>query len=178
MAHLFDDVSCSGTVGKDHQAEYEGLLRSGWSVFTCLRCFQTHIDSQNWLRNHILQPQLSIQKSYVVCIYVQYTDILFTYKVPEANTHVPHHTQRGTDSTDGGKPPLVVSFSLCVWCGTCVLGSGTLYLNNMSVYCTYIHTTYDFCMDSCGWRIWFLSQFWLKIWVLARHLAQKNGLGF
>ena len=47
MAHLFDDVSCSGTVGKDHQAEYEGLLRSGWSVFTCLRCFQTHIDSQN-----------------------------------------------------------------------------------------------------------------------------------
>ena len=36
----------------------------------------------------------------------------------EANTHVPHHTQRGTfDSTDGGKPPLVVLniiFRLCV----------------------------------------------------------------
>ena len=47
-------------------------------------------------------------------------------------------------------PPSVLSVPLCVWCGTCVLGSGTLYLNNMSVYCTYIHTTYDFCMDNCG----------------------------
>ena len=27
---------------------------------------------------------------YVVCIYVQYTDILFKYKEPKANTHVPH----------------------------------------------------------------------------------------
>ena len=134
--------------------------------------------SQNWLRNHILQPQLPIQKSYVVCIYVQYTDILFTYKVPEANTHVPHHTQRENDTTNGGLPPSVLSVPLCVWCGTCVLGSGTLYLNNMSVYCTYIHTTYDFCMDNCGWRIWFLSQFWLKIWVLAKHLAQKYDFGF
>ena len=52
-----------------------------------------------------------------------------------------------------------------VWYGMCVLAWGTLYLNNMSVYCTYIHTTYDFCMDNCGWRIWFLSQFWLSIWV-------------
>ena len=84
-----------------------------------------------------------------MCIYVQYTDILFRYKVPEPNTHVPHHTQRGTDSTDGGKPPLVVSFSLCVWCGTCVLASGTLYVNNMSVYCTYIHTLHM----SSAWTI-------------------------
>ena len=55
---------------------------------------------------HIFQPELT-QKSYFsativhaelicsVCIYVQYTDILFTYKVPEANTHVPHHTHKG-----------------------------------------------------------------------------------
>ena len=191
--------------------------------------------TQNWVRNHILQPQLPIQISYVVCRYAQYTDILFTYKVPDANTHVPHYTQRendttigggaapigtigppicvrpkyneksyssatiahteiictvytclihktyysgakclrlilmchtthtkgGTDSTDGGKPPLVVSFSLCVWCGTCVLASGILYVNNMSVYYTYMHTTYDFCLGKRGWRIWFLSQFWL-----------------
>ena len=62
---------------------------------------------------------MSIQKSYVVCIYVQYTDILFRYKVPEPNTHVPHHTQRGTDSTDGGgafgaAPIGSIIFPLCV----------------------------------------------------------------
>ena len=103
--------------------------------------------SQNWLRNHILQPQLPIQKSYVVCIYVQYTDILFTYKVPEANTHVPHHTQRGTDSTDGGKPPLVVSFSLCVWCEcwrhVCVCASLGLTHTDTWIIClciAYMHT--------------------------------------
>ena len=82
-------------------------------------------------------------------------------------THTCHTTHKGgTDSTDGGKPPLVVSFSLCVWCGTCVLGSGTLYLNNMSVYCTYIHTTYDFCMDNC--------QLWLKNKISESILVDKN----
>ena len=81
-----------------------------------------------------------------------------------------HHTQRENDTTNGGLPPSVLSARLFVCgvnaggllCGTCVLALGTLYLNNMSVYCTYIHTTYDFCMDNCGWRIWFLSQIWLK----------------
>ena len=86
---------------------------------------------------------MSIQKSYVVCIYVQYTDILFRYKVPEPNTHVPHHTQRENDTTNGGGaegaatigtigPPFV--------CGVAhVLASSTLYLNTMSVYCAYVH---------------------------------------
>ncbi len=80
------------------------------------------------------------------------------------------HTQRENDTTNGGLPPSILSNVLFVCgvnaggllCGTCALALGTLYLNNMSVYCTYIHTTYDFCMDNCGWRIWFLSQFWLK----------------
>ena len=59
-----------------------------------------------------------------MCIYVQYTDILFTYKVPEANTHVPHHTQRENDTTNGGGPegaapigigpPLRVVWHVCV----------------------------------------------------------------
>ena len=70
-----------------------------------------HIDpefiffSQNWLRHHILQPQLSIQKSYVVCIYVQYTNILFRYKVlvsprlahtRAANIHTTHKGARAS----------------------------------------------------------------------------------
>ena len=68
------------------------------------------------------------------------TNILFRYKVPEPNTHVPHHTQRGTDSTDGGgafgaAPIRTIGPSLCVWCGTCVLASGTLYLSNTQYVC-------------------------------------------
>ena len=68
---------------------------------------------------------MSIHNSYVVCIYVQYTDILFRYKVPEPNTHVPHHTQRENDTTNGGGaegaapigtigPPLCVVWHVCV----------------------------------------------------------------
>ena len=60
-----------------------------------------------------------------MCIYVQYTDILFRYKVPEPNTHVPHHTQRENDTTNGGGaggaapigtigPPLCVVWHVCV----------------------------------------------------------------
>ena len=120
-------------------------------------------------QNHIFQPQLAMPR-FIHCVYMRYTDILFRYKVwvsPRlAHTHTcrqhSHHTQRENDTTNGGLPPSVLSVPLCVWCGTCVLASGTLYVNNMSVYCTYIHTTYDFCMGNCGWRIWFLSQFWLR----------------
>ena len=39
--------------------------------------------------------------------------ILVPHKRPPAFTP---HTKSRADSTDGGKPPLVVSFSLCVWC--------------------------------------------------------------
>ena len=39
---------------------------------------------------------------YVVCIYVHYTVILFKYKVPAPNAHVPHHTQRENDTTHLG----------------------------------------------------------------------------
>ena len=60
-----------------------------------------------------------------MCIYAQYTEILFRYKVPEANTHVPHHTQRENDTTNGGAaegatpigtigPPLCVVWHVCV----------------------------------------------------------------
>ena len=49
----------------------------------------------------------------------------FKYKVPGANTHVLHHTQRGADSTNGGGafgaapigtigPPLCVVWHVCV----------------------------------------------------------------
>ena len=39
--------------------------------------------------------------------------ILVPHKRPPTFTP---HTKSRADSTDGGKPPLVVSFSLCVWC--------------------------------------------------------------
>ena len=43
------------------------------------------------------------------------------YKVPEANTHVPHHTQRENDTTNGGgaegaAPIGTIARPLCVWC--------------------------------------------------------------
>ena len=121
--------------------------------------------SQNWLRNHILQPQLSIQKSYVVCIYVQYTNILFRYKVlvsprlahtRAANIHTTHkggaRFARANNSTDGARasraPHRYCCFSLCVWCEcwrhvcVCVLalGSLTLYTWIICLCIAYIYT--------------------------------------
>ena len=81
-----------------------------------------------------------------------------------------HHTQRGARASRApttvpmgralrASPIGIVVFpfvcgvnvgGMCV-CVCASLGlTNTLYLNNMFVYCTYIHTTYDFCMDNCG----------------------------
>ena len=59
--------------------------------------------------------------------------ILVPHKRPPAFTP---HTKGTRDSTDGGKPPLVVSFPICVWCEcwrhvcvcACVLALGSLTL--------------------------------------------------
>ena len=115
----------------------------------------------------MLQPQLSIQKSYVVCIYVQYTDILLRYKMPEAHTHVPHHTQRGTDSTDGGSafgaaPIGSIIFPLCVVWHVCV--SLRHFIPEQYVRALHIYTHY----------IWFLyGQLWLKNMISESILAEK-----
>ena len=79
-----------------------------------------------------------------VCICVQYTDILFryTHRATQKTASI-HTTHKGkNDTTNGGLPPSVLSNVpfVCgvnaggLLCGTCV------YLNNMSVYCTHIHT--------------------------------------
>ena len=80
-------------------------------------------------------------------------------------THTCHTTHKGKMILPmGACPHRYYRSPLCVWCGTCVLASGTLYVNNMSVYCTYIHTLhmssawtivaekYDFWVNS-GWKI-------------------------
>ena len=65
-----------------------------------------------------------------------------------------------------------------MWRGTCVLAAGNLYPNDVCALHIYTHTTYDFCMDNCGWRIWYLSQFWLKnmksgsiVWAIFFHFV-------
>ena len=123
-------------------------MAAGGRAYFWAKCLaESHFFSQNWLRNHILQPQLPIQKSYVVCIYVQYTDVLFTYKVPEANTHVPHHSQRENDTTNGGLPPSVLSVQPFVCSvnvgGTCVCASLGLTHTDTWIIClciAYMHT--------------------------------------
>ena len=136
-----------------------------WYFSPCLDSGRAIFFSHNW----------QCRDLFIVCIYAIHRHIIqvsvwVSPRLAHTHTHVPPtftpHT-KGKWYYQWGRrrrrrPPSVLSVPLCVWCGTCVLGSGTLYLNNMSVYCTYIHTTYDFCMDNCGWRIWFLSQFWLK----------------
>ena len=120
--------------------------------------------SQNSLRNHILQPQLPIQKSYVVCVYVQNTDISFTYKVLEANTHVPHHTQRrGDREYRWGQAPIgSIIFPLCVVWHVCV--SLRHFAREYYVCVLHIYTHY----------IWYLyGQLWLKNMISESILAEK-----
>ena len=65
-------------------------------------------------------------------------------------THTCHTTHKGKMILPmGACPHRYYRSPLCVWCGTCVLASGTLYVNNMSVYCTYIHTLHM----SSAWTI-------------------------
>ena len=87
---------------------------SCWCIFDICLVYVWWNFQEYWPRVHFVQPKLT-QKSYfsativhteIMCIYVQYTDTLFRYKVPEANTHVPHHTQRENDTTNGGLAPI------------------------------------------------------------------------
>ena len=82
-------------------------------------------------------------RNHMQCVYMCNTQTYYSSTKCLSLTHTCHTSHKGGPIVPMGvapsaPPPLVVSFSLCAWCGTCVLGSGTLYLNNMSVYCTYI----------------------------------------
>ena len=131
-----------------------------------------------------------------------------THTCHTKNRQHSHHTQREIQYYQWGlgphryyrTAPFVCGVNAGgLLCGTCVLALGTLYLNNMSVYCTYIHTLHMISV----WTIvaenmisesiltaanlknngfwprgpptkWFLSQNWARIHIFQPKLTQKS----
>ena len=102
---------------------------------------------------------------YLLCAYMRYTDILFRYVEPEANTHTCHSTHKGKMilpmGAEGAAPIGTIERPpLCVVARVCKPQALRTWIVCLCI--AHTRTTYGFWMDNFGREIWFLMTFRLK----------------